>query len=361
MLHKIRGAVVAGVLLMATCACGHGGDQASGATRPRSALDQPPPSVSAAATAKQPITLQFAGDTHFEDMLATQLAGSPSHAMGPIAKRLKDADFTMVNLETAITTGGVPAPGKQFHFRAPATALAALKAAGVSVVTMANNHGMDYSRAGLNDSLAAIRKSGFPVVGIGANAGEAYRAYRTTVKGNRLAVLGATQVIDDQLVQDWTATDSQSGVASAKVVPRMLRAVRDARQDADIVIVYLHWGQEMHACPLPRQQELAEQLIDAGADIVVGSHAHVLLGGGYLKGKYVDYGLGNFHFSSAHDTTAESGILRLTWDGTSVTGSSWIPARISNGLPLPLSGKSAATAVKSWAALRACSGLTAKP
>lgn len=361
MRQTIKAAVVAGALLTTACAGGHGTDEAAGATRPRPALSPPTVGASGEAAIKQPITLQFAGDTHFEDMLATQLANNPSHAMGPIASRLKAADFTMVNLETAITTGGVPAPGKQFHFRAPATAFAALKAAGVKVVTMANNHGMDYSRPGLKDSLAAIRKSGFPVVGIGANATEAYQAYRTTVKGNRLAVLGATQVLDDQLVQDWTATDTQGGLASAKVVPRMLQAVRDARKDADLVIVYLHWGQEMHACPLPRQQDLARQLIAAGADVVVGSHAHVLLGGGYLNGKYVDYGLGNFHFSSAHDKTAESGILRLTWNGTGVTGSSWIPALISNGLPLPLSGTSAGTAVKNWHALRACSGLTAKP
>jgi poly-gamma-glutamate synthesis protein (capsule biosynthesis protein) len=315
----------------------------------------------AASGRKQPITIAFAGDTHFEGSLRSMLAADPATAMGPIAKTLKAADFAMVNLETAITTRGVPAPAKKFHFRAPATAFTALKASGVDVVTMANNHGMDFMKPGLKDSLAAIKKTRFPTVGIGKNADEAYQAYRTTVKGNRLAVIGATQVLDDNLIQPWTATDAQGGLASAKVIPRMLKAVRDARQDSDTVIVYLHWGQELSTCPLPRQRDLARQLVDAGADIVVGGHAHVLLGGGYLKGKYVDYGLGNFHFASASGKTAESGVLQLTVQGRQVTRSQWKPARISGGLPRLLSGPAATSAVKTWNGLRRCTGLTVAP
>jgi poly-gamma-glutamate capsule biosynthesis protein CapA/YwtB (metallophosphatase superfamily) len=350
--------------LIAT-SCGSGGNSATksdpapsgGSSSPQATSKKKP----AASEPKQPITIAFGGDTHFEGSLRSMLAANPATAMGPIAKTLKAADFAMVNLETAITTGGIPAPAKAFHFRAPATAFTALKASGVDVVTMANNHGMDFMKPGLKDSLAAIKKTRFPTVGIGRNADEAYQAYRTTVKGNRLAIIGATQVLDDQLIQPWTATDSQGGLASAKVIPRMLKAVRDARQDSDTVIVYLHWGQELSTCPLPRQKDLARQLVDAGADIVVGGHAHVLLGGGYLKGKYVDYGLGNFHFASASGKTAESGVLQLTVQGHKVTKSQWKPARISGGLPRLLSGPAATSAVKSWTGLRQCTGLAAAP
>lgn len=344
------------MVLVAGCSSGHGDSEALGQTpRPSSAA----PGGSPANAAREPITLAFAGDTNFDAQLGARLANRPATAMGPIAKTLKAADFTMVNLETAITTGGVPAPGKQFHFRAPATAFTALKAAGVDVVTMANNHGMDYGAPGLKDSLAAIRKTGFPVVGIGKDADAAYSPYTTTVKGNRLAVIGATQVLDDQLIQDWTATDGKGGLASAKVVPRLVKAVEDARKNADVVIVYLHWGQEMRTCPLPVQQELAARLVDSGADIVVGGHAHVLLGGGYLKGKYVDYGLGNFHFASASGKTTESGVLKLTWDSGSVRKANWLPAQISGGLPLRLKGPAAVSATRSWTGLRACTGLSA--
>ncbi|WP_131735626.1 CapA family protein [Actinomadura roseirufa] len=356
-------AAVTGVaaLVAAACGGGSGGSGAKGTPPPA------PPSApakgggrEAAPVAQRAFTIAFGGDTHFEGSLRSRLA-SPKTALGPVATTLRAADLAMVNLETAITTGGTRAPGKEFTFRAPATAFTALKAAGVDVTSMANNHGMDYMEGGLRDSLAAIKRTGFPVVGIGRNADEAYRARRFTVKGNRVAVVGATQVLDDNLIEAWTATDTKGGLASAKNIPRMVQAVKDARKGADVVIVHLHWGQELNACPLPRQQELARQLTAAGADIVVGGHAHVPLGGGFMDGKYVHYGMGNFVFSSASGQTANSGVLLLRVQGAKVTAAKWKPARISGGIPIPLTGAAAAAEVTRWNGLRACTGLKARP
>jgi poly-gamma-glutamate capsule biosynthesis protein CapA/YwtB (metallophosphatase superfamily) len=352
------GATLVAFALLAT-ACGGGGTEAQGDTSP-SASSAPAKRKAPAAPAKEPIILAFGGDTHFEGQLRPRLS-NPRTALGPIARTLRAADFAMVNLETAITTGGTPAPSKQYVFRAPPTAFTALKAAGVDAASMANNHGMDFMESGLRDSLAAIRKTRYPIVGIGRNADEAYKAYRTTIKGNRLAVVGATQVLDDHLIQAWTATDAKGGLASAKEVDRMVQAVRDARKGSDIVVVHLHWGAEMQPCPLPRQQELAEQLIEAGADIIVGGHAHIPLGGGYLKGKYVHYGLGNFVFYSANGATANSGVLLLKVEGRKVTKAVWKPARISGGLPQLMTRSAATTEYRRWVGLRRCTGLSARP
>jgi poly-gamma-glutamate capsule biosynthesis protein CapA/YwtB (metallophosphatase superfamily) len=311
----------------------------------------------ATGKAKKPITIAFAGDTHFHAQLARRLA-QPRSALGPTIPELKSADLTMVNLETAITTRGTKEP-KEFNFRAPASAFGALRAAGIDVVTMANNHGVDYGQVGLRDSLAAIKKSGYPVVGIGKDAAEAYRPYYVTVKGTRLAVIGATQVLDDNLIAGWTATDAQGGLASAKDAPRLVREVRAARRKADAVIVYLHWGQEMRACPLPRQKVLAAQLVKAGADVIVGGHAHVPLGGGFLHGRYVDYGMGNFMFYAASGRTADSGILEVTLRGRKVLKAEWKPATISGGVPRLLAGAAEQQAVTKWNGLRACTGLKA--
>lgn len=358
--HMITASALAGALLLAAaCSSGDGNSAAEGGTAPARPGSTAAKS-SAAAPAKRPITLAFAGDVSFEGIVGARLA-SPRTALGPIANTLRAADLSMVNLETAITTGGVPAPGKEFHFRAPATAFTALRAAGVDVVTMANNHGMDFMEPGLRDSLAAIRRTRFPVVGIGRNADEAYRPYRVTVKGNRLAILGATQVLDDNLIQAWTATDGKGGLASAKVLSRMVQAVRQARQGADAVIVYLHWGEELRTCPLPRQQALAKQLVAAGADVVVGGHAHVPLGGGFMQGRYVDYGLGNFVFYSASGATANSGVLVLKLQGGKVRKAQWRPARVVGGLPRLLTGSAGAAEYRRWVGLRACTGLTASP
>ena len=353
-------AVRAGAALTAAACGGSGDSEAKGATPPPATSGAQGGGQKTAPPAKQPIILAFGGDTHFEGQLRARL-GNPSTALGPVAKQLRAADLTMLNLETAITTGGTPAPGKQFTFRAPPSAFKALKAAGVDVVSMANNHGMDYMQGGLRDSLLAIKRTGFPVVGIGKNADAAYKPYRVTVKGNKLAIVGATQVLDDNLIQAWTATDSQGGLASAKNVPRMVQAVKEARKGSDVVIVHLHWGAELQPCPLPRQKELARQLVEAGADIIVGGHAHIPLGGGYLNDTYVHYGMGNFVFYSANGQTAKSGVLFLKVQDGKVVKDKWSPALIQGGIPIPMKGAAAKAELKRWNGLRGCTGLSARP
>ncbi|MEO3811303.1 CapA family protein [Sphaerisporangium sp. B11E5] len=312
------------------------------------------------AVRREPFTIAFGGDTHFEGMLRGRLA-NPRTALGPIASVLKRADLAMVNLETAITTGGTPAPGKQYTFRAPPSALTALKAAGVDVASMANNHGMDYMQSGLRDSLAAIRRAKFPVVGIGKDAAEAYKPFRRTVNGNRVAIIGATQVLDSEFIQAWTATSTQGGLASAKNEARLIQAVRQARKTSDTVIVHLHWGTELQACPNPAQRSLAPKLIAAGADVIVGGHAHILLGSGYLRGRYVNYGMGNFVFYNSGPQTGATGVLTLTIQGRKVLKDQWTPARINSGIPIPLTGQARRSAISSWGALRSCAGLSPDP
>ncbi|MFI7419249.1 CapA family protein [Nonomuraea sp. NPDC049684] len=310
---------------------------------------------------RRPFTISFGGDVHFEGVLRGRLA-NPGTALGPIANVLRKADLTMVNLETAITTAGTPAPGKQFTFRAPATAFNALKAAGVDVASMANNHGMDYMESGLADSLAAIKRSKFPIVGIGANAAQAYKPFRRTVNGNRVSIIGATQVLDAEFIQSWTATADKGGLASAKDEASLLRAVRQARKNSDTVIVHLHWGTEMQKCPNEAQRSLAPKLVAAGADVVVGGHAHILLGAGYLDNAYVSYGMGNFVFyNSTPGTTGRTGVLTLTINGRKVLKDQWTPATIQGGIPIPMTGAARTQAVSDWKALRTCSGLAARP
>ena len=300
-----------------------------------------------------PITLAFAGDIHAEGPSGAALAaGLPS-----VRDLLSQADLTVVNLEAAVTERGTPAP-KQFVFRAPASTFGALREAGVDVVSMANNHGLDYGVEGVTDALAASRAAGLPVVGLGEDEDEAYAPHVAVVRGHRVAVLGATQVLDSSLAQAWTAGPDSPGMASAKRVERLLDEVRAAREVAHTVVVYLHWGQERDACPLPRQEELAEALAEAGADVVVGTHAHVLLGGGVLGGTYVDYGLGNFVFSgSRRPEAARSGVLVLTVTGDEVTGAAWEPAEVRSGVPVLLEGEQARRAREDKDSRRGCTGL----
>ncbi len=304
----------------------------------------------------KPVVLAFGGDVHFEDSVGDELRRSPNLVLDSIGPVLGSADLTVVNLETAVTSRGTPAQ-KEFVFRAPASAFAALRAGGVDVASMANNHGLDYGETGLRDSLAAARRYHFPVIGIGLNAKQAYRPFRRTVNGQRIAVIGATQVIDDQLIASWTAGPGKPGLASAKDVPRLLEEVRDARRTSDTVVVFLHWGIEQQQCPSPDQRELAQQLVAAGADVVVGGHAHRVQGAGRLGSALVDYGLGNFVWYGTSELSTQTGVLLVTVDGRRVLGYRWEPARIVSGTPRPLHGADRRAEIATWKKLRACTGL----
>ena len=155
----------------------------------------------------------------------------------------------------------------------------------------------------------------FPVVGIGLNAEQAYRPFRRTIKGQRIALIGATQVLDDELISAWTAGPGKPGLASAKDVPRLVQAVRQARATSDTVIVFLHWGIELQQCPSPDQRTLAKQLVAAGADVVVGGHAHRVQGAGRMGKALVGYGLGNFVWYGTSELSTQTGVLLVTVDG----------------------------------------------
>ncbi len=303
------------------------------------------------------VTFAFAGDVHFEGEIRNALDADPAGVMADIAPSLSGADLAMVNLETAITEGGTPEP-KTYTFRAPSTAFDALRAAGVDVVSMANNHGMDFGPVGLADSLAASDASGFPVIGVGNNADEAYAPFETEVNGQRIAIVAATDVLDSNLISRWTATDTQPGLASAKQVDALTAAVAAARESADTVVVFLHWGTEGSTCPNDTQPALAQRLVDAGADIVVGSHAHRLIGAGRKGDALVAYGLGNFVFYTSGGAGAQTGVLHVTATGRHIDSYSWEPAVISGGRPRPLTGGEAEAASAAWDGLRGCTDLT---
>jgi capsule synthesis protein PGA_cap len=309
------------------------------------------------------VTLAFGGDVHFEGPLAMRLANNPETALdGDIATLMSGADISMTNFESALISGPCNDPQpKQYVFHAPASALTAFKAAHVTLVTEANNHGEDCGRPGLAQSLAIARAAHYPIVGIGANAAQAFKPYRTTVHGQRIAIFGATEVLDTNLITSWTATATQAGLASAYQEGDLVSAVQEARKDTDTVIVFLHWGTETQECPNAVQVPLAKALVKAGVDIVVGSHAHVELGAGYLGTALVDYGLGNLAFYNTSPPEIYSGALHVTVTGRHIDKFSWRPAQISGGLPIPLSGSAASTALQRWEGLRGCTGLSAQP
>jgi poly-gamma-glutamate synthesis protein (capsule biosynthesis protein) len=301
--------------------------------------------------------MAVAGDVHFTGRTAPLLR-NPATAFGPIAPVLQGADLALVNLETAVTGRGTPEP-KEFHFRAPASAFAAVRAAGVDAVSLANNHVLDYGRVGLLDTLDAAAAAGMPIFGAGRDAAAAYAPWLVTVRGTRIAVLGLSQIFT--LANTWGARDDRPGVALSHDLNRVRAAVAAARAAADVVVVFNHWGQESVNCPSKLQKDLTAVLVQAGADIVVGAHAHVLQGAGWSGRAFVAYGMGNFVWYGSSRST-ETGVLMLTVRGRSVVSWHLVPAVVSaSGQPVPLTGAAADRLKTKFAALRPCTGLAEAP
>jgi poly-gamma-glutamate synthesis protein (capsule biosynthesis protein) len=294
---------------------------------------------------------------NFENRTATLLT-DPATAFGPISAVFHQADFTALNLETSVTSRGTPQP-KTFHFRTTPTAFTALRDAGVSLVNMANNHVLDYGQIGLADTLTAVKAAGLPYVGIGTNAAAAWTPYVATIKGTKVAFIGVSQVAE--LASSWVATPSRPGEANAINLRRTLNAVRAARRLAPVVVVFLHWGTEGQACPDANQLALAPKLAAAGATIIVGSHAHMLQGSGWLHHTFVAYGMGNFLWWE-HSYSTDTGVLKLTLHPNGPLTSRFIPAVVSDtGRPIPLRGAAARQAVRHYDSLRSCAQLAAAP
>jgi hypothetical protein len=318
----------------------------------------PPPTAPPRPAPTRPVTLAFGGDVHFEGSLDGRLRQDPTGLLAPVAPVLAAADVAVVNLETNVTERGDPEP-KAFTFRAPEEAFIALASAGVDMVSVANNHGRDFGEVALLDTLDAAARHGMPVIGGGRNEAEAYDAHRVEVAGRRIAVLGATQVLDSYALDAWVATAERPGLASAKqtYLPRLLAQVAAEAQEADTVVVFLHWGRELETCPTGDQQALARALVDAGADVVVGGHAHRVQGGGRLDGAVVHYGLGNFVFYSGGGPGTRSGVFEVTVDVDDSLTYRWVPARLRGGVATPLDGGDAARELADWDGLRGCTGL----
>ncbi|HJY44529.1 MAG TPA: CapA family protein, partial [Propionibacteriaceae bacterium] len=312
------------------------------------------------------VTLAFAGDVHFEGREAA-LLDSRDATLGPMSSALRSADVAVVNLESALTSGGSPAPkeledpSRRYWFRSPPSALALLERSGVDAVSLANNHGADYGAAGLRDSLRAARNSPVAVIGVGRDPDQAFRPYRTSVDGVEVAVLAADASPLESNASIWDVGHGGPGLAAARDSTRLLAAVRAANARSDVVAVYLHWGAENRGCPTAGQRELAQNLADAGADVVVGTHAHVLLGAGMLNDTYVSYGLGNFLWY--HGTPPDTGVLRLQIVDGEVVRDDWVPGEIRprGGPPDPVTGSARRDAIQEWRGLRGCTDLAPGP
>ena len=253
---------------------------------------------------KRPVTLLFAGDVLLSDHVlnAYDKAGGIQGVLDEgIRKQIRGADIFMVNQEFPFSSRGAAVADKQYTFRLPPSRVNLLKEMGIDVVTLANNHILDFGTDPLIDSGTTLDVAGIDYVGAGENLERAKKLLLRRVNGTTIGYLGASRVYMDA---SWAATAGRPGVFSTYDPRDLVAEIEAAREVCDYLVVYVHWGIERDTKPQEYQRTLAMNYIDAGADLVVGSHPHVLQGVEYYNGKPILYSLGNFVFGSSIPSTA---------------------------------------------------------
>lgn len=274
----------------------------------------------------QKITLLFAGDVYFSDyvLAAYQQSGIRGVIGASLLKQMKKADITMVNNEFPYSTRGTQAPDKQFTFRIDPAYISLLAESGVDIVTLANNHVLDYGTEALSDTFQTLDDAGIAYAGAGNSLKRAEKLILKKAGGKTFGFLAASRVFP---VASWNVENQAPGVLSAYDPSRLLAAVSAARSRCDYLFVYVHWGIERNTAPERYQTDLAHALVDAGADAVIGAHPHVLQGVELYRDKPIFYSLGNFIFYQSIPQTAAAK-LSIGADGAM----RWqlLPARAEN-------------------------------
>ncbi len=265
-----------------------------------------------------PVTLLFGGDVYLSNYVlnAYDQAGGISGVLDEGIRAEADAaDVFMVNQEFPFTERG-EAKSKEYTFRLPPARVNILKEMGVDIVTLANNHILDFGPEGITDSIAALDGAGILHVGAGEDLSGASRLETVEIRGKTVGFLGASRVYMDY---SWAAGAGHPGVFSAYDPAPVVRAIEAAKEVCDYLVVYIHWGVEKETSPRDYQRAMGRQFIDAGADLVIGSHPHVLQEIEYYKDKPIVHSLGNFVFGSSIPETelvkieiAEDGEVTLT-------------------------------------------------
>ncbi len=307
----------------------------------------PPPSATASATplpaaspahAQAPdrrVLLAAVGDVMLARSIGARLeANGANTAFAGVSEILAGADIAFANLETAIASGGAPEP-KGYTFRAPPIAADALVAAGIDLVSLANNHALDYGPEALAETQSLLSERGIRSVGAGPERARAHAPAVLAVNGLTIAVLGYVVVPIESggfNTRRWEATESTPGVAWLEVAV-MAEEVERAAADADLVVVMLHFGLEGQREPSAEQRAQARAAIDAGAAVVIGSHPHVLQEVEEYGEGLIAYSLGNFVFDGFDAPANDSAILLVELTAEGVVGHELVPVRIIDGLP----------------------------
>lgn len=246
--------------------------------------------------------LSFAGDINFDENWATMKYYNTAEngiydCISPeLIELMKEADIMCLNNEFTYSTGGTPLKGKAYTFRAHPSRVEILKEMGVDIVSLANNHAYDYGPQSLIDTMATLKEAGISYVGAGHNIDEAMEPAYFEVDGKTIAYVAASRAEKNKMTPQ--ATMDSPGILRCYDTELFVETIKEAKKNADYVIAYVHWGTEYSYELEEVQLSTGREYLDAGADIIIGAHPHILQGIEYYNGKPIVYSLGNYWFNN---------------------------------------------------------------
>ncbi|MCH5249147.1 MAG: CapA family protein [Lachnospiraceae bacterium] len=229
-----------------------------------------------------------------------------------IIDRLNEADISMINHEYPVSTRGEALEGKYYTFRASPERESILQQMGIDIVSLANNHIYDFGTDAFYDTLTALEQAEIPYVGAGADIEEASQPVYFVAGGMKIGFVSANR--SEKFIFTPEAGESSPGVVRMYDTEMMNNIIKEAREQCDYLIAYVHWGTEDSKYYEEYQTDIAQEFFASGADAIIGSHPHVLQGIGYVGGKPVVYSLGDFWFNGETKYTTIVN-LEVTIDG----------------------------------------------
>ncbi|RMD95278.1 MAG: CapA family protein [Calditrichaeota bacterium] len=236
------------------------------------------------------------------DFLQQEGADYPFRRLKPV---LGNAEIVFANLEAPFADSG-RAVEKRFTFKVPTRFATGIKQAGINLLSIANNHILDYGMSGLEQTVAALNQAGLHFAGAGMSLEQAWQPAVLSTPAGTVAMLAFSMTFP----REFWATDSTGGTAYP-YEQKLVQTLDSLRRNVDFVIVSFHWGTEKMQTPKDYQVYFAHLAIDHGADLVLGHHPHVLQGIEIYRNRLIAYSLGNFAFSSFSRTATQSMLLKV--------------------------------------------------
>ena len=291
-------------------------------------------------TFAEKITISLVGDMCFDGKIEKRIEEfGGDFLFEGYREYINKSNIVIGNLETSVSKRGSAVQGKSYTFRSNPEIIKVLKKNRVKIVSIGNNHTLDYGVTAFKDTIKNLKKNGIGFSGGALNKSESNIFPYTVIKGHKIGFLAFSRVVPNTT---WHLKEERAGVMG--IYPfqekEALELIKSAKKKCDILIVSLHCGKERSLYPGAEEKRLTRKVVDSGADIVMGHHTHTVQEYEYYKGKPIFYSLGNFIFTNSFRKECNKTVMAvLTVDEKGkVEKIKMVRGEIVNNMPLAYSG-----------------------